>query len=127
MSQHRTVAVVGASQNRSKFGNKSLRAHRRAGWRVFPVNPKGGTMEGLDVYQSLKDIPVSLERISVYLSPEMLIDLLPAIADVGCDELWLNPGSYDDSVLCKARELGLTTVTSCSIVDVGYSPSDFPD
>ena len=37
-----TVAIIGASTDRSKFGNKSVRAHLQQGYEVFPVNPKGG-------------------------------------------------------------------------------------
>ena len=41
-----TVAVIGASADRSKFGNKAVRAFRAQGWTVVPVNPRGGDIEG---------------------------------------------------------------------------------
>jgi predicted CoA-binding protein len=47
------VAILGASADRATFGNKSVRAHLAQGYTVYPVNPKGGQVEGLFVYRSL--------------------------------------------------------------------------
>ena len=121
-----TVAILGASTARSKFGNKSLRAHLRQGYDVYPVNPKGGEIEGLTVYSTLADVPVErLSRISVYLPPATTLLALEDIAAKGCDELWINPGAESEEVLAKARELGLEPTTACSIVDLGLSPQEF--
>jgi predicted CoA-binding protein len=123
-----TVAVIGASSDRAKFGNKSVRAHLAQGYDVYPVNPKGGEIEGLRVYASVGDIPVdSLDRVSVYLPPPVLLEVLDSIAAKGCRELFLNPGSESDEVLAKAEALGLNAIVACSIVDVGHSPSDFSE
>lgn len=114
-----TVAIIGASANRAKFGNRSLRAHRDRGYTVFPVNPKGGTIEGLPAYRNVTEIPGGrLNRVSMYVSPEIGITLLEGIAAKGCDELWLNPGSESDELIDRARELGLETVVACSLIDV---------
>lgn len=121
-----TVAILGASSDRAKFGNKSVRAHAQAGYDVYPVNPKGGTIEGLTAYRSLDEVPVErLTRISVYLPPAVSLAMLDAIAAKGCDELWFNPGSESAQILAKARELGLPAFADCSIVDLGLSPGQF--
>jgi predicted CoA-binding protein len=120
-----TVAILGASANREKFGNKSVRAHAAQGYQVFPVNPKGGQIEGFEVYKSLDEIPVErLDRVSLYVPPAVGITLLEQIAAKGCDELWLNPGSESDELAAKARALGLEPIIACSIVDVGVNPHD---
>jgi predicted CoA-binding protein len=119
-----TVAILGASADRSKFGNKSLRAHLARGYEVFPVNPKGGEIEGLKVYTRLADIPVPLDRVSVYLPPPVALQVLPEIAAKGCRELWLNPGSDSPEVIARAHELGLEPISACSIVDVGMQPGE---
>ena len=120
----RTVAVLGASADRAKFGNKSVRAHVQGGYQVFPVNPKGGTIEGLQVYSTLADIPAELERISVYLPPHVGIEVLPEIAAKGCRELWLNPGSESQELVQQASALGIRTIVGCSIIDLGIDPSN---
>jgi predicted CoA-binding protein len=118
-----TVAILGASADRTKFGNKSVRAHLQRGYDVYPVNPKGGQIEGLHVYASLADVPVErLDRISVYLPPPVTLSALDDVAAKGCRELWLNPGAENDQVLEKARRLGLNPIAACSIVDLGISP-----
>lgn len=123
-----TVAILGASADRSKYGNKSLRAHHRQGYDVYPVNPKGGQIEGLAVYRSLSEVPVQpLDRISVYLPPDVVLGALEEIARVGCGELFLNPGSERDDVVHRAEALGLSPIVACSIVDVGMRPSDLGD
>ena len=122
-----TVAVLGASADRSKFGNKSVRAHQQQGFTVYPVNPKGGQIEGLTVYKSLAEVPAGrLERISVYLPPPVLMQVLPQIAARGCEELWLNPGSDSEEAIEAAQNLGLNVISACSIVDLGVSPAQFP-
>jgi predicted CoA-binding protein len=109
------------------LGNKSVRAHRQAGYDVYAVNPKGGEIEGLTVYRSLADVPVKrLTRISVYLPPAVGLAALADVAAKGCDELWFNPGSDSPQLLAEARKLGLNAIADCSIVDLGLSPSQFP-
>ena len=114
-----SVAIIGASADPSKYGNQSLRAHVQQGYDVFPVNPKGGEIEGLQVYESIGDVPVeTLDRISVYLPPAIGLKIIDDIAAKGCGELWLNPGSESDELLERARELGLNVIQACSIINV---------
>lgn len=120
------VAVLGASSDRRKFGNKSLRAHRQAGWEVVPVTRSGEEVEGIAGFRKLADVPGELDRVTVYLPPPVTLEVLPEIATADPDEVWLNPGSADEAVVERARELGLPVVEGCSIVDLGLSPSQFP-
>jgi predicted CoA-binding protein len=119
----KTIAIIGASKDRTKFGNKAVRAHLQQGYEVFPVNPKEVQIEGLPVFRDIGEVPVRPERISVYVHPPVLLKLLPAIAARGCDELWLNPGTESSEVLAEAQRLGLNVVQACSIMAVGVSPS----
>ena len=119
------VAILGASGDRSKFGNKSLRAHLQAGYRVFPVNPRESEIEGLTVYPTLAALPEPVERLSVYLPPAVSRRLLPEIAALGAREVWFNPGAADEELLDEAKRLGIPAIDGCSIVDLGLSPSRF--
>jgi predicted CoA-binding protein len=119
------VAIIGASTDRRKFGNKSLRAHAKRGFDVYPVNPRGGTIEGFKAFTSVLDIPVDIDRVSIYLPPETTLGVLDEIARKGTRELYLNPGSEDDRVVAKATGLGLRPILACSIVAIGESPGDY--
>ena len=121
-----TVAVLGASRDRGKYGNKSVRAHARAGWQVFPINPLAEEIEGFQAYRSLRDLPVCpIDRVSVYVPPEIGLTLLDDIAACQPREVWLNPGSESDELIATAERLGLPVICACSIVDVGMSPTMF--
>ncbi len=109
-----TVAIIGASADRNKFSNKSIHAHLRAGYDVYPVNPKEEIIEGLKCYKSILDVPVALDRISLYLPPAVGVKVLDDIAKKGCKEFWVNPGAENEELLKKAEALGLNTIFACS-------------
>ncbi len=123
------VAVVGASADRRKYGNKCVRAYASAGWRVYPINPHESEIEGLPVYRTLAAAESAaggtLERISVYLPPEVTRSVLPEIAAAGAAATFFNPGSADAGVLVEAAALGIAVHDACSIVDIGLSPAQF--
>jgi len=125
-SQKPTVAIVGASQDRGKYGNKSVRAHLANGYQVYPVNPNEQTVEGLVCFARLTDLPVSrLDRISVYVPPSVGIRLLEDMQAIEANEVWFNPGSADSALIEQAQKLGLNVIQACSIIDVGSSPAEF--
>ena len=119
-----TAAILGANSNRKKFGNKSLRAHEQAGFTVFPIHPVEEIVEGHRVFKSVSEVPTKIDRISAYVPPAALLTLLEEIGRVGCSELWLNPGTDTEEVIQRAKELGINAVVGCSIIDVGFSPSE---
>jgi predicted CoA-binding protein len=120
----KTVAIIGASADRNKFGNKAVRAFAQQGWTVYPVNPRETQIEYLPVFKSIGDVPVRPHRISVYLPPLVLLKTLPEIAARGCDELWLNPSTESTAVLAEAGRLGLNVIQACSLVGIGVSPEE---
>ena len=118
----KSVAIIGASADRSKFGNKAVRAYAARGFRVFPVHPKETTIEGLPVYRSIADVPERPHLVSIYLPAPVALQVLPDVAQRGCDELWLNPGADAPEVVEAAEKLGLEVIQACSIVAIGLSP-----
>jgi uncharacterized protein len=124
----RTVAVIGAGPDRRKYGNKSVRAHAAAGYTVYPVHPTADTVEGAAAYKSVKDVPEEkLDRVTVYLPPAIGMTVLGAIAAKSPGEVWFNPGAESPELLAEAKRLGLNAIAGCSIVNLGMSPSTFPD
>jgi len=117
-----SVAVIGASADRHKYGNKAVRAYLRQGWTVYPVNPNETTVEGLPAYPTLAAVPGPVDRVTMYVPPSVGITLLEAIKSKGASELFLNPGSEDDALVARAEALGLDPIQACSIVDIGERP-----
>ena len=111
-----TVAIIGASNDRSKNGNRAVQLYRDLGFTVYPVNPKESVIEGLAAYKSIRDVPTRPAKVSVYLPPAILLKVLPEIAAKGCDELWLNPGTESPEVLAEVSRLGLNAIQACSLL-----------
>ena len=123
-----SVAIVGASSDRRKFGNKAVRAYLRAGYDVFPIHPTETTVEGLPVYRSVADVPRDrLDRVSVYLPPAVGVKAVEGFTAKPVGTVFLNPGADAPEVVEKAKQLGLNVVTGCSIIAVGVRPEMFPD
>lgn len=123
----KTAAILGASADPAKFGHKAVLAYARQGYAVWPVNPKEPHIAGHPAYRDIALLPGRPEVISAYLPPPILLGLLPAIAQRGCDELWLNPGTDSLEVVAEAQRLGLPVIRACSIVGLGLSPSQLGD
>lgn len=119
------VAVIGASTHRGKFGNKAVRAYLRQNWTVYPVHPTAAEVEGLGAYATLRDVPGGVQRIALYLPPEIGIHVLPDIAATAHEEFFVNPGAESEALLARAKELGLQPIQGCAIIEVGESPSDY--
>ncbi len=118
----KTVAVIGASKNRQKFGNRALRAFERQGFTVIPINPNESEVEGHKTYASVLDVPGAIDMATVYVPPRYGVRVIEQLAQKGVPEVWLNPGADGPEVVVRARELGLKTIQACSIIGIGESP-----
>ena len=122
MSVQKTVAVIGASSHRHKFGNRALRAFERQGYTVFAVNPNEREVEGHPTYPSVLAIPGPIDMATVYVPATEGVKVMEDLARKGVPEVWLNPGADEDVVVDRARALGLNVVQACSILAIGESP-----
>jgi predicted CoA-binding protein len=116
------VAVIGASNNRRKFGNRAVRAFRLQGYTVVPINPHEAEVEGLKAYASVLDVPGPIDMASVYLPPDVGEHVIEEIARKQIVEVWLNPGAESDALIARARALKIQPIVACSIVALGQDP-----
>jgi hypothetical protein len=121
----KTVAVVGASNHREKFGNKAVRAFKDAGYTVVPINTHETEIEGIRAYRSVLDVPGPIDMATVYVQPDVVHRLLDEFQQKQIQEIWLNPGADTDDVLDEARRRKLNVIAACSIIGVGRSPSEY--
>jgi acyl-CoA synthetase (NDP forming) len=121
----RTVAVIGASGDRRKFGNKAVRAFHAHGDTVYPINPHETSIEGLTAYPSVLAVPGPIEMATMYVPPHVGQRLLDELSRKQIREVWLNPGSESESLIARARTLGLNVIEACSIMGIGDSPGRY--
>ena len=121
---NKVVAVIGASSDRTKFGNKAVRAFANQGYAVVPIHPRDEQIEGLKAYKSVLDVPGAIDMATMYVAPAVGIRIIEEVAQKGIKEVWLNPGADSPELADRARELGLRTVVACSILGVGESPDN---
>lgn len=121
----KVVAVVGASSDRSKFGNKALRAFKAEGYTVVPVNPNEREVEGIKTFATVLDVPQAIDMATVYVPPDIGITLLAGFEKKQIGEIWVNPGAESDELLAEAKRRKLNVIAACSIVGIGRSPYQF--
>ena len=120
-----TVAVVGASSDRRKFGNKAVRAFTEAGHKVIPINPNEPSVEGMATYASVVDVPEKIDMATVYVPAEVGLTLLDGFEQKQIAEIWINPGAESDELIVEARRRKLNVIEACSIVGIGHNPYSY--
>ena len=122
MPTPKVVAVIGASNNRRKFGNRAVRAYLDQGYTVVPINPHEREVEGLKAYASVLDVPGPIDMASFYVPPEVGEEIIGDVARKQIAEVWLNPGAESDELIARARALSIKPIVACSIVAIGRNP-----
>ena len=122
MNKPKVVAVIGASNNRRKFGNRAVRAYLQEGHTVIPINPNVTEVEGLQAYRSVLDVPGPIDMVTFYVHPEIGEQVIAEVARKGIPEVWLNPGAESDELISRAESLGIRPIVACSIIAIGQNP-----
>ncbi len=120
------VAIIGASSDHAKYGNKAVRSYVHRGHEVYPVNPNEAEVEGLKAYASVQDIPETIDRVLLYVPPQVGIKVLDDIAEKGTGEVYVNPGAGSSELIARGKELRLNLIEACAIVAIGDSPARYP-
>ncbi len=123
--QHGPYAVVGASRERHKYGNKVLRAYQQREFEVYPINPKVDEIEGLKAYANLDSLPEQVHGISIITPPSVTERVVEEAARAGVRMVWMQPGAESPAAIDRATALGLDVIAdgSCFLVVSGYSES----
>ena len=115
-------AVVGASVDRSKYGNKVLRCYQQHGREVYPINARAEEVEGLKAYPSLAALPVPVKAISVITPPAITEQVVRDAAAAGVTHIWMQPGAESDEAIRLAEAAGMAVIAGgpCLLVVLGY-------
>lgn len=119
-------AVMGASSNRDKYGNKVLRCYQQHGMEVFPINPRADEIEGLKAYPSLAALPKQVTGISVITPPKITEQVVQEAIAAGVKSIWMQPGAESPAAIRAAEAAGIDVIANgaCILVVVGYREWD---
>lgn len=108
LDKHNTFAVVGVSRNTEKYGYRVFMDLSRAGYRVYPVNPKIDKLDNnIRCYHSLKELPVRPDVVITVVPPKVTETIVKEAAELGIDKIWMQPGSESEKVAeyCKDKNI----------------------
>lgn len=118
------ILIIGASNDRNKFGNKAVRAYMSKGYQVFPVNPHEKTIEGIKCYNSLGEIDEKIGIASLYLPATRTLAMVSHLKKIGVKKVYVNPGTYSNDLIEKLKHEGIQPLLICSILAIGLDPKD---
>lgn len=118
-------AVVGASVNRSKYGNKVLRCYMQHQKKVWPVNPNQTRIEGLVVIHQITDLPPSVKSISMVTPPMVTEQIVKQAAAHGIQNIWMQPGAESLKAIETCDALGINVIAdgACILMELGFNES----
>jgi len=117
-----SFAVVGASTNRAKYGNKVLRSYLQGGKTAYPINPRASTIEGLTAYPDLASLPQKPHGVSIITPPQITEQVVRQAVSLGIRHLWMQPGAESREAVEYARKNGVNVVAygACVLVVLGF-------
>jgi uncharacterized protein len=115
-------AVVGASRDREKYGNKVLRTYLQHGLDAVPINPGGGEIEGLASYPNLTALPEPVDGVSIITPPKVTEKVVDEAVQLGIKHIWMQPGAESDQAVAAAEKAGANLIAGgpCLLVVLGY-------
>lgn len=108
--QGRTLALVGVSAGGKGFGNSAYRELKARGYRVLPVHPTAGTIQGDPCWRAVSALPEPVERALIVVSPTDAERAVREAAAAGVRQVWLQQGAESPAALAAGAELGLDVV-----------------
>jgi len=118
-SEYKLIAVVGVSDDASKYGHKIFRDLLKAGYPVKGVNPKGGFVLGQNIYKSLAEIETRPDLVITVVHPAVTEKVVEECNALGIKTVWMQPGSDSEAAAAKAKAYGIKTISACFMVVKG--------
>ena len=117
--EYKLVAVVGVSDDASKYGHKIFRDLLKAGYPVKGVNPKGGFVLGQNIYKSVSDLEQRPDLVITVVPPSATEGVVEECNKLGVKHIWMQPGSESEAAVGRAKEYGIKTTLACFMVVKG--------
>ncbi len=111
-----TIALVGATDNPSKYGHTIYQDLKRKGYAVIPVNPQRATVGGDPAYARLADLPEPPTIVNFVIPPRFTLHVLEQCLELGFMNVWLQPGAESPEVMEFIQEHGFNYLANACIM-----------
>ena len=111
-----TIALVGATDNESKYGHTIFLDLKRKGYRVYPVNPRRDTVQGEKAYSKLADIPEPPTIVNFVIPPRFTLHVLKQCLELGLMNVFIQPGAESPEVMEFIQENGFNYLANACIM-----------
>ncbi len=110
------VAIIGASPKEDRYSNRAQKMLVTHGYRIFPVTPSGGTIDGENCYLSASDIAEKIDTVTLYVGPKHLAGSIDQIIGLKPKRVIFNPGTEDSQLMKKVQTAGIEVLEACTLV-----------
>lgn len=114
--KNKKIAVIGASEDQSKYGHRIFKDLASKGYTVWPVNPKGGQILGKTVYKNLAELPSKPDIVITVVPPSVTEEVVEECRKLNIEHIWMQPGSESEKAVSRGRDYGITITTACFMV-----------
>ncbi|MFA5167343.1 MAG: CoA-binding protein [Candidatus Omnitrophota bacterium] len=112
----KNVALIGATNKADRYAYQAMKLLLEKGYRVYPVHPRITTIDGLSVYQTIRDIPEEIHTVTLYVGAPRSTLMIEGILGCRPQRIIFNPGAENDILEKQARDAEIETVRGCTLV-----------
>jgi len=118
LSKKNKIAIIGASNNKEKWGYKIFITLKQEGYNVYPVNPKHSKIDGDICYKALSDLPFVPDFIITVVTPKITEKIVLEAHKLGAKKIWMQPGSESEKAIELCEKYGIEEIHKmCFVVD----------
>ena len=114
--KQKSFAVAGSFRNESKYAYRIFKTLKEKGCKVFPVNPRGGEIEGIKCYPNVKDIPGNIDVVNIVTPPQVTVNVVKDCKNKGIMRVWLQPGAENAEAINFCKENNIKVIYGLCIM-----------
>lgn len=109
-------AVIGVSRDPEKYGHKVYKDLKKAGYTVYPINPKAESIDGDKCYNSLRELPERPDVVDIVVPPKITERIIKECKELGIKRVWMQPGSESEEAISFCKENNIEVVHSVCVM-----------
>lgn len=117
LNKYYHFAVIGVSQNKDKYGYKIYQRLKERGYNVYGISPVYNEVDGDHMYQTLESVEKPIDVVVFVVNKKYAYDYIDEMTGLGIHYAWMQPNTYDDELLKYMKNVGITPILACVLVE----------